>query len=290
LLFVNADFRLFDILGLGSIALDDILVVDRWPAPDEKMRARSRVTRLGGLTGLALVAAAKAGAKCAYAGRLGTDADSLAVAVAFIDLGIDVSHAVRAPSHGIVRSTIVSSLEGGTRNVFSFATGLTGADESAPSSEVIALARVLFADHHGVTGSVRAAQNARNLGVPIVADFERDDHPQFRELLSVVDHLILSRVFACRITGTSGAWEAVQALRAEARAAVVVTCGAEGCWYSTGGPPEHFPALRVEARDTSGCGDVFHGVYAAALAKGEPVIERIRLATEAAGRKAESAD
>jgi sulfofructose kinase len=279
----------FDILGLGSVALDDILVVDRWPGPDEKMRARSRTTRLGGLTGHALVAAAKSGAKCAYAGRLGPDADSAAVATVLIEAGIDVSHAVRAESHGVVRSTIVASLEGGTRNVFSYATGLTGADDFAPSHEVIASTRVLFVDHHGVAGSIRAATVARDSHVPIVADLERDDSPRFHELLALVDHLVLSRSFACRIAGAGGPAEAVQALWSELRAAVVVTCGAEGCWFSAGGPPEHFPALRVEARDTSGCGDVFHGVYAASLASGKSLPERIRLATEAAGRKASGA-
>jgi sugar/nucleoside kinase (ribokinase family) len=38
--------------------------------------------------------------------------------------------------------------------------------------------------------------------------------------------------------------------------------------------------------DTTGCGDVFHGAYAAALAQGMELRERVRLASAAAALKA----
>jgi sugar/nucleoside kinase (ribokinase family) len=68
---------------------------------------------------------------------------------------------------------------------------------------------------------------------------------------------------------------------------VAVTDGANGCWYATS--PEdihHQPAFPVHAQDTTGCGDVFHGAYAAALAQGLNPAERIRLASAAAALKA----
>jgi sulfofructose kinase len=48
----------------------------------------------------------------------------------------------------------------------------------------------------------------------------------------------------------------------------------------------HIPALKVVAADTTGCGDVFHGAYAAALARDEPVGQAIRVANATAGLKA----
>ncbi len=38
--------------------------------------------------------------------------------------------------------------------------------------------------------------------------------------------------------------------------------------------------------DTTGCGDVFHGAYAAGLARGLDLAERVRLASAAAAIKA----
>ncbi|MEJ5197917.1 MAG: PfkB family carbohydrate kinase, partial [Anaerolineae bacterium] len=71
------------------------------------------------------------------------------------------------------------------------------------------------------------------------------------------------------------------------RACCVVTAGAQGCWYAVnGGPVRHLPALRVAAVDTTGCGDVFHGAYAASLARGESNERAIQIATIAAGLKA----
>jgi sulfofructose kinase len=70
---------------------------------------------------------------------------------------------------------------------------------------------------------------------------------------------------------------------------VIVTCGSDGCWSVSAGAeagPRHHPAFAVEAMDTTGCGDVFHGAYAAALARGDSLEERIRFAAGAAALKA----
>jgi len=72
------------------------------------------------------------------------------------------------------------------------------------------------------------------------------------------------------------------------KAAVVVTCGAEGSWWIGEGvqAPVHQPAFAVEVVDTTGCGDVFHGAYAAAWVRGLPLGERVRVASAAAALKA----
>ena len=135
---------------------------------------------------------------------------------------------------------------------------------------------------------IRAARIARAAGIPVVADLESSRFPRFAELLGLADHPILSAQFACEITGATSPAAAAANLWRKDRAAVVVTCGVEGCWFLDGANkrPEHFPAFRVKAIDTTGCGDVFHGAYAAALARGLPMIERIRLASATAAIKA----
>jgi len=84
----------------------------------------------------------------------------------------------------------------------------------------------------------------------------------------------------------------VRALWQPGRAAVVVTRSADGCWYLTRddeGRVYHQPAFKVPEVDTNGCGDVFHGAYAAGLAEGMPAAERIRLASAVAAMKATNA-
>jgi sulfofructose kinase len=125
-------------------------------------------------------------------------------------------------------------------------------------------------------------------GVPVVADVERDRDPDMPELPGLIDHLIVSCEFAARITGGLDPAEAARALWQPGRREVVVTCGAEGCWYTGdgGNRPLHHAAYMVPVCDTTGCGDVFHGAYASALARGVPLQERIRFASAAAAIKA----
>ena len=63
----------FDVLGLGAVAVDDLIYVEAYPPPDAKAQVIGRQRRCGGLTSIALVTAARLGARCAYAGALGND-------------------------------------------------------------------------------------------------------------------------------------------------------------------------------------------------------------------------
>ncbi len=61
--------------------------------------------------------------------------------------------------------------------------------------------RVLLVDDYGVEGMIRGATICRAAGIPVVADFEIGGHPLFPTLLGLVDHLLLSRAFAQKLTG-----------------------------------------------------------------------------------------
>ncbi len=149
---------------------------------------------------------------------------------------------------------------------------------------------MLFVDHFGIEGMIRAVRVAPAGKIPVVADFESvPADERFAELVALVDHAVVSLDFARQWTGCQHPGDAARALWNSARQAVVVTCGAEGCWYlgSDDAPaPRHQPAMRVTVVDTTGCGDVFHGAYAAGVAEGLDLADRIRLASAAAALKA----
>lgn len=280
---------LIDVLGLGAVAIDDLLYVDRYPAADAKVHVRDRRRHFGGQTGTALVAASRLGAKAAYAGALGLDADSISALDGMRAEGVDVSHCKRAEGLAPILSTVVVGDGGRTRSIFADTRRFRGADPDWPPPGTIRSARVLFVDHWGVDGMIRAATIARNAGVPVVADFERNSSHRFAELLPLADHLVVGREFAAQLTGEGEPASAARRLRRGPHPVVVVTDGAEGCWATESPevPPVHVPAFSIRVRDTTGCGDVFHGAYAASLALGEPLIERILTASAAAAIKAE---
>ncbi len=277
-----------DVLGFGAVAVDDLLYVDEYPAAEQKVRVRHRQRQCGGLTGTALVAAARLGAKTGYAGMLGEDELSAVIADCFAREGIDLAHAVRRPDALPAHSTIIVDQTRATRTIFASLDGAIGADPKLPPAEVIRSARVLLIDHHGLEGTLRAVRIAGDSGVAVVADFERDPGPPFGELRELVDHLIVSERFARQMSGASDAPAAAAQLWNANRRAVVVTCGASGCWYMCDGgdAAEHLPAFGVEVVDTTGCGDVFHGAYAAGLAEDLAIHQCVELASATAALKA----
>jgi ribokinase len=277
-----------DIIGLGCVAVDDLLFVPTYPLADAKLQVRRRERQCGGLTGTALVAAARAGARCAYAGVLGDqDDDSRFVIATFEREGIDTRLIRRRPDARPIHSTIIVDESRHTRNIFFDLQGSVGADPTHPPEADIRQARALLIDHYGIEGMIRASTIARSAGVAVVADLERHEWPGFDDLLALVDHLIVSRDFAARVTGCAEPEVAITRLWRDDRAVAIVTCGGDGCWSLVkGGGPRHHPAFPVEVVDTTGCGDVFHGYYAAGLVKGLSLDERIRHAAAAAALKA----
>jgi sugar/nucleoside kinase (ribokinase family) len=278
----------FDVLGLGCAAVDEILYVARYPGADAKVHVLRRERHCGGLTATALVAATRLGAKCAFAGTLGFDEGSEFVLETFRRETVNVRHSVRRHDAGPVRSVIVVDERRRTRNIFAYIDEARGADAKLPGPEVIESARVLFIDYFGLAGNLRAARLARAAGVPIVSDLEHTQLPGMKRLIPLIDHPIFSQRAAEELSGETNPGRAAVKIWNDSRAVVVVTCGERGAWFVSRErrQSQHVSAFRVNAVDTTGCGDVFHGAYAAALAKGLPVEERIRFASATAALKA----
>ena len=281
-----------DILGLGAVAVDDLIYVAAYPPADAKVSVLRSERHCGGLTATALVAAARLGSRCAYAGVLGQDELSAFAIGRMRAEGINLEWLVERPEARPIHSLIVVDENRQTRNIFADSKGFMGADDHWPGADVIQSARVLLVDHFGMPGMIRAARLAGEAGIPVVGDFEKESEPPFRELLARVDHVIVSGPFAQKFTGKSDPAAAAKALWTKGRNVVVVTCGVEGCWYLCADQPHviyHQKAFSVQAVDTTGCGDVFHGAYAAELARGNGLADRIRFASAAAALKATKA-
>lgn len=278
---------MIDVLGLGCVAVDDLLYLPHFPQVEEKVRLRTRMRQCGGLSATALVAASRLGATCAYAGVLGSNELSDFVRATFEREGIALDWLRTIPEARPIHSTILVDESARTRTVLFDLTGTVGAAIDHPPESVLTSTRVLYVDHYGLEGMTRAARIARGHGIPVVADLERDEWPGFDGLLELVDHLIVSEGFALRRTQTVTPEDAVRALWTPARRVVVVTCGEAGCRYTDDGVTiAAMPAFSVATVDPTGCGDVFHGAYAAMLARGMPLVERLRFASAAAAMKA----
>ncbi len=279
----------FDLLSLGAVAVDDLLYAESYPGPDDKAAVLRRERQCGGMSAIAVITAARLGCSCAYAGVLGRDELTDFAAGQMRSEGVNLRHLARRDGVRPIHSVIIIDSKRGTRNIFFDVTGFQGATWDWPPLAVIHSTRVLFVDWFSVPGMIRAARLARQAGIPEVADFEQRDLPGFQALLNLPDHLIVSESFAAKVTGATDPRRALRRLWKEHHQIVAVTCGRQGCWYLSAeepNHPRHQPAFKIKVVDTTGCGDVFHGAYAAALARGLHISERMRFAAAVAGLKA----
>lgn len=274
----------FDVVGLGASSIDELLWVARYPEADSKIPVLRRARRCGGLGATSLVAAARLGSRTAFAGILDTDEYSLFVIDALGAKGVHTEHVHVFPGAMPVLSVILLDESQKTRTIIYDSGGIVGPEDDWLPTELLVNARVLLVDFLRIDLMIRAARVARDAGTAVVGDIEDASAPRVAELVDLVDHLVLSSSFATAFTGERNPARAAERLAAPGRS-VVVTCGADGSWYlpeDGSRDPVHQPAFPVDAVDTNGCGDVFHGAYASALARGLALPDRVRFASAVA--------
>jgi sugar/nucleoside kinase (ribokinase family) len=155
--------------------------------------------------------------------------------------------------------------------------------------EIALSAKCLFADQFFAETLIPLYRQARAKGIPIVGDFESLNAPKADDAFALVDHPVLPAAFAREYAGQDDIASAVISILNEYdRSAVVVTDGNKGAWFAEkeNDTVRHQPAFSVMVCDTTGCGDVFHGAYSAALTLGMSLPERVRFAAAAAALKA----
>lgn len=275
-----------DIVGFGAATLDTIIVVERFPHPGEKERFLSREYHGGGLTATALVAASKLGASCWYGGALGNNEKSTKVRDFLHRYGVATSHyGAYSPEAEPISATVYLERTTGERTIF-------WSDSMCPhpvigeeAMKISLAAGCVFVDGHFAGEMLPFYRLIRSKGIPMVGDFESLDTEEERRVMELVDHLILPVAVARKLTRCNSIQDMVFKLLLDFDcAAVVVTDGAKGAWFSEKTNPDvkHEPAFQVEVCDTTGCGDAFHGAYAAALTFCWNIERRIRFASAVA--------
>jgi len=281
----------WDVLGFGSNTVDDLLYVDYFPKPDTKMRMATRLRAGGGQAATALVTVARQGLRAAFCGVLGDDELSSFTVREMEREGVDCSSVVYQADARPHYAIVIVNQNPPQRSIIYTDEGVFDVPDSYLTEEFVKSCRVLFMDSTLTSAGRRLIELSRRFHIPLVADLELNSNPLLADFAQEIDHLIIGTEMAEHLTGSSDPHVAVEKLRNADRSCCVVTAGKEGCWYSVGsGPVQHVPAMTIESVvDTTGCGDVFHGAYAACIAQGESIDLAVQVAVYAAGLKATKA-
>ncbi|MBP2705813.1 ribokinase [Microbispora sp. RL4-1S] len=262
----------------GSANMDLVAYVTSAPSLGETVMGRAFHTVPGGKGANQAIAAARAGARVAFAGAVGDDAFGTELRAALVDAGVDTGLLRVVPGPSGVAHIVVE--DGGANSIIVIpgANGtVTGPDEEAAA--VIGRSRALLLQLELPMAAVVAA--ARLPGAEVILT-PAPAVPLPGELLAEVDLIIPNEHEAAVITGAADPGEALEALL-DLVPEAVVTLGADGAIYgSRDGTRLRQPAVPVEAVDTTAAGDTFAGALAVARAEGLDARHALRFATAAA--------
>ena len=283
--------KAWDAIGIGLAVRDVTVLLDRYPKPDEKMRARELYESGGGPAPTALVTLARLGRKTALSATVGDDAVGRFILEGLVRENVDVSAvAVRGD---FVSPTSVILVESGRRTILEPPRGV---DFPLDWSDVRKLpledASALLVDARVVEVQVQAARTVREAGGLVVLDC---GHPRegVDDLIAEGDIAIFSFTYPAALQGGNVDVEAFlseiqERLPRSGPAISGVTLGPRGCAILS--REEGFLQLQaptVEALDTTGAGDVFHGAFLHAFLKTSSVEASARFANVTAARKCE---
>ncbi len=138
---------------------------------------------------------------------------------------------------------------------------------------------ILF-DGHQPTISVPLAMEARAKGIPSVLD-AGSVHTGTMDLAPLCTCLVASEKFAADLSGENDPGMALNVLAQMAPVAVITLGEAGLVWASVRGRGS-LGALAVDAVDTTGAGDIFHGAFALRISRGDGLLAALRYASAAA--------
>ncbi len=274
------------VICLGSAVLDHLFRVGEIPAPPAKERASAYAAMVGGMAANAAIAVARLGGHAALWGRLGEDANGAAACAELEAEGVDCKH-LRAFAGARTPVSAVIVDKRGERVTFGWRGEALPPDPAWLPLAELADAQALHCDPRWPEGAALALEAARHL--PTVLDAEKGEARILLELVPRSRHAVFSEGglanFAPGQRPADGLRRALAAGRTELAA---VTRGEKGVlWLARGmEAPAAIPAFPVEAANTTGAGDVFHGAYALALAEGQPVPDALRFASAAGALRA----
>ena len=257
-----------DVVGVGLNATDVFYLVPNYPALGGKVRIISSSVQPGGQVATALVACRRLGLTARYFGKVGDDEGGRIQLASLAREGVDARHTRVVPRTPNQVGVIVVDRSTGERTVFWDRHPRLALRASELSRDAIVSARALHLDGCDVAACRVAARWARAAGIPVVADLDTV-YSKIENLLPLVDYLVASTGFLLALARVKDPFRALGLVAREYHnPAVGMTLGENGALLLWRGKFIYSPGFVVEAVDTTGAGDVFHGAFVYGLLAG----------------------
>ena len=258
------------VLSVGIATVDTIVLVEKYPAANERVVALQSIRAVGGPATTAAVTMARLGIEVALSCVIGDDDDGRFIFDTLKREGVDTRNVVVNPSIHTAIGTIVVSRSEQTRAIM-----------VQPHSELpVKPANIsdygwVHVDQFGMKASndwgvVRGGSAKLSIDIGYATPgLNSADYDLYAPSENIT-------------TDVSTA--------AQDKNIVVISQGGEGSIYSDGVNSGSVPAIASEIVSTLGAGDVFHGALVATQVWGKPIEEAVTIANAVAGLSCRALD
>jgi len=260
------------IIVFGSLNIDMVMPVGHFPQPGETVLCHvDYLSRPGGKGSNQAVAAARAGAKVAFVGKVGDDSFGRRSINNLKNHGIWAA-GIGISEHPTGCATIAVDAQGANFVIVAPGANLDATADQVPD-EVMTDQNILLAQMEvsaPETFAVLARAHAQGCTTILNAAPAAQLPP---EVLQTVNYLIVNEIEAQQLAQGLGMTEAdplklAPMIAAKGDLTCVITLEAKGCVAAQGDVVYTVGALPVDVVDTTGAGDAFCGIFAACLQKG----------------------
>lgn len=264
-----------DVLGIGLNATDTLILVPGFPPYAGKVRFHREIVSPGGQVASALVACARLGLTTRYIATIGDDERGRLQLESLGAAGVDIADVEARQNCHTQTAYILIDESNGERTVIWRRDDCLALSPDRITEEKVASARLLHIDAHDMAAVSKAASTARRLGIPVTLDVDTI-HPGLETVLPYVDYLIASTAFPAKLTNESDPFQALECIhRQYGMRVAAMTLGADGALAVRDGHYLYSPGYVVDAVDTTGAGDVFHGAFCYSVIENMPLLESL---------------
>jgi ribokinase len=253
--------------GIGQCSLDYLFEVDTYPLPDTKKEVLSLHEESGGPVATALVALSRLEIPCRFNGITGDDDAGKKIRASLEKENVDVRGLLERKNTTSQIAFIAIEKGSARRTIFWKRPSGNALQKNDLPDDFFAHTRFLLLDGLMREVSLYAAGCARDLNIPVMLDAGRA-RPGMLEIARYCDYVVASEEFARDLQ-----WKMTEQGLSTQRMLLgvkilTVTLGHHGSVTVSGDGFIRVPAFTVEAVDTTGAGDVFHGGYLYGLLQG----------------------
>jgi sulfofructose kinase len=276
--------KIFDVAGLGQCSLDYLCSVPRYPTADQKCEFSNLTIQGGGPVATAMVALSRLGCSTAFLGKTGADLAGREIQKGLKQEKVCIRGLIKARNRSSQNAFIVIENQTANRTIFWNRGDAFPLQPGEITWDILDASKMLHLDGLHIEASLEAARFARSRSIPVMLD-AGTLREEIRPLLPLIDYLIVSENFAKSYGHGENPLEWLSALALTGARITCITMGNRGSIALEGHAVFQQKAFSIEAVDTTGCGDAFHGGFLYGILRNWPLRQTQEFAAAVAALK-----